>query len=143
MPTAPERPRAIFGVLRQEPLCRAERAAPLHRVEHRPPARTLLQAILPANRALARVRTVVTSARYAVPPTIAPRLSGASERDRVVTPYDPDAWEAALRELGLLDEFIDVPEGLRTGFPIGEMAPIYRTKAHANYPEGVKNMAEE
>ena len=83
--------------------------------------RTLLRGLHTANRVLARVRRAVTPAHFAVPPTITPRLSGASEREKVVTPYDPDAWEAVLRELGLLEEFADVPEGLRRGFRIGNM----------------------
>ena len=37
----------------------------------------------------------------------------------VVTKLKPDAWETALKDAGILDEFNDIPVGLRQGFYCG------------------------
>ena len=75
-----------------------------------------------------------------VPPSIALRLAGASERDRIITPYDADAFEHSLRTLGLLDRYPDLPDRLRHGFPIGDLPPLQQTSCPSNYPSAVENM---
>ncbi|KDN34886.1 hypothetical protein RSAG8_12073, partial [Rhizoctonia solani AG-8 WAC10335] len=63
---------------------------------------------------------------------------------RVVTPLRPDAWEAEIRELDLLDEFGDIPPGLRHGFRIGasgQVTTLYIPKNHASallHPDAVE-----
>ncbi|THH17690.1 hypothetical protein EUX98_g9078 [Antrodiella citrinella] len=60
------------------------------------------------------------SAPSAVPPTITPLVSGASERDRVITPYNADIFEEELRRLNLLDRYPLLAHKFRYGFPIGD-----------------------
>ena len=98
------------------------------------------EAFTPANRAGARVRLAATSAPFAVPPTITPRLVDASEKGRIITPYDADAWEDALRHFGLFERHRDLPDRIRWGFPIGNMPPIFKTTIHPNYPPALKHM---
>ena len=95
----------------------------------------------PASRAGARTRTEVTCARYAAPPTITPRPVCASVRARIVTPYDAEACEDALRHFGLLERHRDLPDRIRFGFPIGNMPPIFNTTIHPNYPAAREHMA--
>ncbi|EUC61982.1 reverse transcriptase/ribonuclease H, putative [Rhizoctonia solani AG-3 Rhs1AP] len=67
--------------------------------------------------------------------TITGPKGAAPDPRRVVTPLCPDAWESELRELGLLDEFGDIPSGLRHGFHIGASDPVttlYIPKNHAS-----------
>lgn len=52
---------------------------------------------------------------------------------KVITALLPDAWESTLRELGLLEDFADVPICLRAGFSIGAAGPITHTLVHKNH----------
>ncbi|KAF7327364.1 hypothetical protein MKEN_00314000 [Mycena kentingensis (nom. inval.)] len=52
--------------------------------------------------------------------------SNPSIRDSIVTPYDADAFERALVDLDLTDEFPFLVENLRNGFPIGDMPELTR-----------------
>lgn len=72
-----------------------------------------------------------------MPLVIAPQISGASERERIITPYDATAFESTLRAHGLLGKYPDLPSRLRYGFPIGDMPRILQTstpKNHASDP---------
>lgn len=51
----------------------------------------------------------------------------------MVTPLLPDNWEAVLRRHGLLEEFKDVPPGLRRGFRIGANGPVLSTYTPPNH----------
>ncbi|CCO36758.1 putative LOC100000937 [Rhizoctonia solani AG-1 IB] len=53
---------------------------------------------------------------------------------RMVAPkLIPNAWEATLRNLGLFDQFGDIPSGLREGFRIGAAGPVKYTLVHSNH----------
>nr|GAT48554.1 predicted protein [Mycena chlorophos] len=58
-------------------------------------------------------------APFAEATSIPPSAAVASEFFPVVTPLRADAWEAALRAVGLLEGFADVVQGLREGFHFG------------------------
>jgi hypothetical protein len=47
-----------------------------------------------------------------------------SSASRIFTRLIPDKWESVLRQLGLWDQFGDVPDGLRFGFKIGAPDPV-------------------
>ncbi|GBE80149.1 hypothetical protein SCP_0213520 [Sparassis crispa] len=81
-----------------------------------------------------------TSAPSAVPTVMPLRLSGASERERIITPYDADAFESILRTLGLLQRYPFLPRKLRYGFPIGDFAPLLRTFAPSNHSSGSEHI---
>ena len=74
------------------------------------------------------------SAPTVEPPAIQPRTTGASERDRVVTPYDPEVWRACLAELRLDKKHEGLADAMESGFHIGDMPPIRETIIHPNYP---------
>lgn len=85
-----------------------------------------------------------TSAPYAAALPTGPNSAQADPR-RVVTALLPDAWESLLRDLGLGEEFADVPVGLRAGFRIGAAGPVTHTLIHKNHnsalshPDAVTN----
>jgi hypothetical protein len=64
------------------------------------------------------VRIVIPAPFVATPPTA---LQNAPPNDifPIVTKLKPDAWERALQDAGILDEFRDIPVGLRQGFLCG------------------------
>lgn len=77
------------------------------------------------------------SARSVVPPAITVLASGASEHDRVITLYDADAWESALRTHKLLSKYPSLPSKLRYGFPLGDFSIpsfIFTPPNHATEP---------
>ena len=63
-----------------------------------------------------------------------PRRTGASEREWIVTPYDPQAWRECLSALGLAEKHAGLAEAMECGFHIGDLAPIKNTLIHPNYP---------
>ncbi|KAL1942665.1 hypothetical protein VTO73DRAFT_4905 [Trametes versicolor] len=67
-------------------------------------------------------------------------LSGASERDRVVTTYRADEFEAELRRSGLWEKYSGLPSQLRYGFAIGDLEPITETFTPENHSGGVEHM---
>ncbi|CDO75102.1 hypothetical protein BN946_scf185010.g27 [Trametes cinnabarina] len=81
-----------------------------------------------------------TSALSVGPPVIMPVVSGASERDRIITTYRADALERELCRWGLWDLFSTVPTRLRFGFPIGNMPPLTRTFTPDNHKGGIQHM---
>lgn len=52
---------------------------------------------------------------------------------RISSPLLPDSWETELRRHGLLEEFGDVPPGLRQGFRIGVAGPVSHTYTPPNH----------
>ncbi|OBZ79912.1 hypothetical protein A0H81_00724 [Grifola frondosa] len=81
-----------------------------------------------------------TSAPSAAPPRITATIRGASERDRIITPYDADEFESTLRRLQLLDLHPSLPHRIRFGFPIGDLNPIPKTFTPANHASGIENL---
>ena len=77
----------------------------------------------------------------AEPPAIRPRITGASERDRVVTPYDPGVWRACLAELGLDRKHEGLADAMESGFHIRDLSPIRETVVHSNYPAAEENIS--
>lgn len=75
-----------------------------------------------------------------VPPTIPARVSGASELERIITPYNADAFERTLVTLGLQHRHPDLANNLRSGFPIGNFPSLSRTSRPRNHKRGVENM---
>lgn len=98
-----------------------------------------LQASIPASRRCARGLDRATLARYVAPPTITPNLSGATERDRVITPYRADAWEAVLATLGLAARHSELVKFLRYGFPIGDLEPPTHTFTPPNHKGAIEH----
>lgn len=75
------------------------------------------------------------------PPTITPVVRCASSaRDRVITTYRADAWEAELREWGLWEKYSALPNRLRHGFPIGDMTPLTETFTPENHKGAEEHM---
>ena len=74
-----------------------------------------------------------------MPPTITPHRTGASERDWVVTPYDPKAWRECLSVLGLAEKHAGLADAMESGFHIGDLAPIRNTVIHPNYPAAAEH----
>ncbi|GBE80622.1 hypothetical protein SCP_0303370 [Sparassis crispa] len=68
------------------------------------------------------------------------RLSGVSERERIITPYDADAFESVLHALGLFQCYPFLPRKLRYGFPIGDFAPLLRTFAPPNHSSSAEHI---
>ena len=79
-----------------------------------------------------------THAVFAEPLVILHNHATADPR-KVVTPLIPDAWERLLAEAGILDEFMDVPQGLCTGFRIGVSSTLSTTTIHPNHKSGTDN----
>lgn len=86
----------------------------------------------PADASSTHVPIPPTSAPCAVVPPTGPSSAQADPR-RVITALLPDEWESVLRELGLWEEFADVPAGLRAGFRIGAAGPVQHTLIHKNH----------
>lgn len=64
-----------------------------------------------------------TSAHTVVPPIITPLVGGASERERIITPFRADVFERELRRFDLHYRYPELPDKLRYGFPIGNFQP--------------------
>ncbi|KAF7311173.1 hypothetical protein MKEN_01018500 [Mycena kentingensis (nom. inval.)] len=69
--------------------------------------------------------------------------------DRVVTPYNADAFERALSDLNITDEFPQLVDNLRNGFPIGDLPELAFTSIIPNhssvdkYPEAVQEYVDK
>ncbi|KAF7323828.1 hypothetical protein MKEN_00604100 [Mycena kentingensis (nom. inval.)] len=69
--------------------------------------------------------------------------------NRVVTPYNADAFERALSDLNITDEFPQLVDNLRNGFPIGDLPELAFTSIIPNhssvdkYPEAVQEYVEK
>lgn len=69
--------------------------------------------------------------------------------NRIHTELIPEQWESTLRELGLWDQFSDVPDGLRFGFRIGTKQSITNTFIPKNHnsalaqPQVIENHINE
>lgn len=75
-----------------------------------------------------------------MPPIITPIVTGASEREQIITPYIADVFEQTLHDCNLLDEYASLPNKLRYGFPIGDFEiPTFSFTPH-NHPSGVEHM---
>ncbi|CAE6425255.1 unnamed protein product [Rhizoctonia solani] len=75
-----------------------------------------------------------TSARYVATPNTEHSPAPNSPNVRRVSPnLIPDAWESMLRDLGILDQFGDIPSGLREGFRIGAAGPVPCTIINPNH----------
>ncbi|KEP46856.1 putative reverse transcriptase domain protein [Rhizoctonia solani 123E] len=85
-----------------------------------------------ADAAKTRVEIHPTSVPCAENPTTAPKPA-LLRPQRPPLLLLPDMWEAELRDLGLLEEFNDVPTGLRVGFKIGAAGPVTKTTIPDNH----------
>lgn len=81
-----------------------------------------------------------TFAPSVVPPVIEPSIRGASERDRIITPYNADAFELALKTLGLLSRYPNLPNKIRYGFPIGDFDILSQSFTPPNHPSAAGHM---
>lgn len=57
---------------------------------------------------------------------------------RIITPYSSTAFKSTLRELNLFDQYPDLPDKLKYGFPIGNLPPLvasYIPPNHSNISE--------
>ncbi|GBE80443.1 hypothetical protein SCP_0301580 [Sparassis crispa] len=68
------------------------------------------------------------------------RLSGVSEHERIITPYDADAFESVLHALGLFQRYPFLPRKLHYSFPIGDFALLLRTFAPPNHSSGAEHI---
>lgn len=57
-----------------------------------------------------------------------------SDYHAIITPYSPDAFEKALRMLGLNPIYPNLIHHLRHGFPMGDFGPICKTTIFTNDP---------
>ncbi|QRW04441.1 polyprotein like [Ceratobasidium sp. AG-Ba] len=78
-----------------------------------------------------------TYAPYADQPSTEHRHALPDPR-RASTLLIPEAWESEIRDLGLQDDFGDVPVGLREGFRIGAKHPVYSTCIPPNHSSATK-----
>ncbi|THH20436.1 hypothetical protein EUX98_g8586 [Antrodiella citrinella] len=69
-----------------------------------------------------------------------PLVSGASERDRVITPYNADVFEAELRRLDLLDRYPLLAHKFRYGFPIGDFDSLAYSFTPPNHSSGIEHL---
>jgi hypothetical protein len=74
-----------------------------------------------------------TSVPSAAPTIITPLRERASERDRIITPYNPLAFERALDAANLTHMYPDLVHNLTYGFPLGDVAPITETYTPPNH----------
>ena len=54
-------------------------------------------------------------------------------KNRIMTPYNADAFERALNTAGLSSRYPDLPHKLRHGFPLGNLEPLTETYAPSNH----------
>ncbi|CDO73729.1 hypothetical protein BN946_scf185015.g57 [Trametes cinnabarina] len=94
----------------------------------------------PATAIVAQVARERTSAPSAGPALIMQVVSGASEKDHIITTYRAEAFEAELRRWNLWGRFGSLPTCLRYGFPIGNMEPLTRTLTSDNHKGGLEHM---
>lgn len=69
-----------------------------------------------------------------------PIVTGASLRERVITPYIADVFETTLRDCNLLDRYPLLPNNLRYGFPIGDFDVPLQSFTPKNHPSGIAHM---
>ncbi|CDO77643.1 hypothetical protein BN946_scf184946.g37 [Trametes cinnabarina] len=74
------------------------------------------------------------------PRPIMPVVSGASERDRIITTYRADTIEEELRRWGLWEKHAALPGKLQFGFRIGDMRPLTKTFTPENHKGGRENI---
>ncbi|CEL58537.1 hypothetical protein RSOLAG1IB_12143 [Rhizoctonia solani AG-1 IB] len=87
-----------------------------------------------------------TTTHALTPPMYAPSVVAPSTEPnpapRIICPpvsLLPAVWETELRDLGLLEEFGDVPSGLRDGFRIGAAGPVTKTFIPNNHGSARSN----
>ena len=66
------------------------------------------------------------------PTTVQPAATECDPR-KVVTPLDPGRVEACLRDLGLLEKWAHIVDGLRRGFDVGAREPVLVTHTPQNH----------
>lgn len=71
--------------------------------------------------------------------TRTPHSSAANDPRKIVTPFIASNWEAELRNLSLLDEFADIPPGLREGFRIGVTSSVQSVYTPPNHKSATDN----
>lgn len=69
-----------------------------------------------------------------------PLVSGASERDRIITPYRADIFESELRRFDLLHKYSSLPDKFRHGFPIGDFDFLQQTFTPKNHSSSIEHM---
>ncbi|CDO71596.1 hypothetical protein BN946_scf184911.g66 [Trametes cinnabarina] len=81
-----------------------------------------------------------TSAPSAGPRAITPVVSGACERDRIITTYRAEAFEQELRRWGLWEKHHTLIAKLLFGFHIGDMRPLTKTFTPENHKGARENI---
>jgi hypothetical protein len=62
-----------------------------------------------------------------------------SDFSKIITPYCADQLELFLRNANLLDQYPQLPDKIRHGFPLGELDPIETTYAPPNLPSALEH----
>ena len=78
----------------------------------------------------APITTHAASAEQAT--TAQPAVTECDPR-KVITPLDPSRVEACLRDLGLLEKWAHIVDGLRHGFDVGVREPVLATHTPQNH----------
>jgi hypothetical protein len=82
----------------------------------------------------ARTSTIpLTPAPAAAQPTTELKAALEHRGGQALTPYKPEAWEAALRQANLLERFGNIPIGLQFGFRV-DFPNIIHTQSPRNSP---------
>jgi hypothetical protein len=58
---------------------------------------------------------------------------------KILTPYCADQLELFLRNADLLDQYLQLPDTIRHGFPLGELNPIVTMYAPPNLPSTLEH----
>lgn len=81
-----------------------------------------------------------THARFAeAPPTTQPLARVERIVDRIITPYNADAYEEYLSRFDLNDKYPQLVFNLRNGFPIGNIPPLTRTYTPPNHKSALEH----
>lgn len=72
--------------------------------------------------------------------TVPPQNPASEIRDRVVTPYDADAYDDLLHQYNLQHVYPDLTFNMRNGFPIGDIPPLSRTYTPKNHRSALEHL---
>jgi hypothetical protein len=69
----------------------------------------------------------------AAPATTMHHRDLVSERNQIITPYNPAAFESALKKANLTHVYPNLVHNLTYGFPLGDIAPITKSYSPPNH----------
>jgi hypothetical protein len=84
-------------------------------------------------------QVVLTSARSARAQSTGPSSARPEPPWIPVTPLKVDRWHSTLADLGLLDEFLDIIDGLENGFPLHSSLSIDTTRIYDNHKSALQH----